>query len=190
MLTTREQPIVKHTPARLFTLGRLLRIVTALVALGVLAFLVFKAYNIYRLSTEKIYQESYVPYKLSIANITDTSTFTTIELFYAAKDYDEVVRQSKNLLSVLDRERLLIGIAYLQKEEYLRAISWLRRLAELDSNPYQQPAQFYLTLTHLKNKDYDRTIELMQSIMNDEDHIYKDRFTPEMVADVQLLKWK
>ena len=189
MLTTEVQPTIQSSPRRGLSPGRLLRVVTALGALALLFFLASKVYHMYQLSTEEIYEESYVPYKLSIANITDTSTFTTIELFYAEKNYKEVVRQSRNLLSVLDRERLLIGISYLQQDEYLRAISWLTRLAELENNPYQQPAQFYLALTHLKNGDYDRAIEWMQSIMENESHVYKDRFTPQMVADVRLLKW-
>ena len=189
MLTTEVKPAIPDKPRKGLTPGRLLRIVTALGALALLIFLIVKIYGVYQLSTEKIYQESYVPYKLSIANITDTSTFTIIELYYAEKDYKEVVRQSRNLLSVLDRERLLIGLSYLQQDEYLRAISWLTRLADLDNNPYQQPAQFYLALTHLKNKDYDRAIELMQSIRDNENHVYKDRFTAQMIADVRLLKW-
>jgi len=189
MLTTQEQPTIQNKSRRVITTGRLLRIVTALGALALLVFLITKIYSVYQLSTDKIYEESYVPYKLSIANITDTSTFTTIELYYAEKDYKEVVRQSRNLLSVLDRERLLIGVSYLQQDEYLRAISWLTRLAELENNPYQQPAQYYLALTHLKNKDYDRAIDLMQDIIENENHIYKDRFTTKMISDVRLLKW-
>ena len=189
MLTTEVQPTIQNKPRSGLTVGRLLRLVTALGALALLVFIVVKVYHAYQLSAETIYAESYVPYKLSIADITDTSTFTTIELFYAEKDYKEVVRQSRNLLSVLDRERLLIGISYLQQDEYLRAISWLTRLADLENNPYQQPAQFYLALTHLKNGDYDRAIELMQYIIENETHVYRDRFTPQMVADVRLLKW-
>ncbi len=189
METIEAKHITKEAPKKRPTFSQVMRVITALGALALLTFLVVKVYNMYQLSTEKIYNESYVPYKLSIVDITDTSTFTTIELYYAEKDYDEVVRQSRNLLSVLDRERLLIGVSYLQKEQYLRAISWLTRLADLESNPYQQPAQFYLALTHLKNKDYDRAIELMQAIMETESHIYKDRFTPQMVADLRLLKW-
>lgn len=184
------QATIKNNYVPRITFRRILRVVTALGALALLLLIVVKVYNIYQLSTEKIYTESYVPYKLSIADITDTSTFTTIELYYADKDYDEVIRQSKNLLSVLDRERLLIGIAYLQKDEYLKAISWLNRLAEVKQNPYQQDAQFYLTLTHLKNKDYDRTIELMQNILDDPNHVYYSRFKPEMIKDIGLLKWK
>lgn len=189
MLTTEIQPTIQNKPRRAPSLGRVLRWLTALCALAVLVFIVVKVYHAYQLSADKIYAESYVPYKLSIADITDTSTFTTIELFYAEKDYKEVMRQSRNLLSVLDRERLLIGISYLHQEEYLRAISWLTRLAELENNPYQQPAQFYLALTHLKNGDYDRAIEWMQYIIESESHVYKNRFTPQMIADVRLLKW-
>lgn len=189
MLTTEVQPTIHSKQGGGPSKGRLLRLITALGALALLVFIIVKVYHAYQLSADKIYAESYVPYKLSISDITDTSTFTTIELYYAEKDYKEVVRQSRNLLSVLDRERLLIGISYLQQEEYLRAISWLTRLAELENNPYQQPAQFYLALTHLKNDDYDRAIEMMQYIIENENHIYKDRFTPQMVADVRLLKW-
>lgn len=178
----------KQAPG-IFPFRRLLRIATALGALVLLFLLLWKLYDIYQLSAEKMYEQSYVPYQIA-AGKTSTDSLTIIELYYNEGDHKEVIRQSKNLLSVLDRERLLIGISYLQVEEYLPAISWLNRLAEQDGNPYQQHAQFYLTLTHLKNRDYDRAIELMQLIVDNPRHLYQKRFTQDDVSDVGLLKWK
>ena len=169
---------------------KLLRIAIAVGASLLLLFLIWRVYSIYQLSVQKIYKESYVPYQIAPGRIADTTTFTTIELFFAEGNYNEVVKQSRGLLSVTDRERLLIGVAYLQKEEYLKAISWLKRLAEVRGTPYQQVAEYYLTLTHLQNEDYDRTIELMQSISGDGTHPYQNKFTEEMIRQVQLLKWK
>lgn len=169
---------------------RVLRVATALGALVLLVLLIYRVYDIYQLSVQQIYRESYEPYKMAQGPVADTSNFTTIELYYAENKFDDVVKLSKGLLSVTDRERLLIGISFLQKEEYLPAISWLKRLADVENTPYQQVAEYYLTLTHLQNEDYDRTIELMQQIVSDRQHPYHQRFTPEMIREVQLLKWK
>ena len=169
---------------------RALRIATAVGALVLLLLLIYRIYNIYQLSVQKIYQESYVPYRIAQGPVADTTMFTTIEMYYAEGKFNEVVKLSKGLLSVTDRERLLIGISYLQKEEYLPAISWLKRLADVENTPYQQVAEYYLTLTHLQNEDFDRTIELMQHITEDNSHPYQKRFTPKMIKEVQLLKWK
>lgn len=169
---------------------RVLRIATALGTLVLLVLLIYRVYNIYQLSVQQIYRESYVPYKITQEPVADTSTFTTIELYYAEGKYNDVVKLSKGLLSVTDRERLLIGISFLQKGEYLPAISWLKRLADVENTPYQQVAEYYLTLTHLQNEDFDRTIELMQHIVSDSQHPYQKRFKPEMIREVQLLKWK
>ena len=169
---------------------RLLRVGTAVGALVLLVLLIYRVYNIYQLSVQQIYDESYVPYKIAQGPVADTSTFTTIELYFAEGKFDDVVKLSKGLLSVTDRERLLIGIAYLQKGEYLPAISWLKRLADVENTPYQQVAEYYLTLTHLQNEDHDRTIELMQHIAGDSRHPYQNKFTPKMIREVQLLKWK
>lgn len=183
--TAINKPYLNGVPPK-----RLLRIGIAVGATFLLLFIIWRVYSIYQLSVQKIYKESYVPYRIASGRVADTSTFTTIELYFAEENYNEVVKQSKGLLSVTDRERLLIGIAYLQKEEYLPAISWLKRLAELKGTPYQQVAEYYLTLTHLQNEDYDRTIELMQLISGDATHPYHKRFTAEMIRQVQLLKWK
>lgn len=169
---------------------KLLRVAIAVGASLLLLFLIWRIYNIYQLSVQKIYKQSYMPYKIAPGRVADTTAFTTIELYFAEQNYNEVIKQSKGLLSVTDRERLLIGIAYLQKKEYLPAISWLKRIAEVKGTPYQQVAEYYLTLTHLLNEDHDRTIELMQNISGDKLHPYKKQFTQEMIRQVQLLKWK
>jgi tetratricopeptide (TPR) repeat protein len=184
------QTISNNSALKTIPLKRVLRVATAVGAIVLLLLLLWRGYHIYQLSVDKIYKESYVPYKIANAPITDTTTFTTIELYFAEGDYMEVVKLSKGLLSVTDRERLLIGIAYLQKEEYLPAISWLKRIADLEGTPYQEAAEYYLTLTHLRNEDYDRTIELMQQITSNNNHPYRKQFTYRMIREVRLLKWK
>lgn len=184
------QTISNNDAVKATSLKRVLRVTTAVGATVLLFMLLWRIYHIYQLSVDNIYQQSYVPYKIAKGPIADTTMFTTIELFFAESDFKEVTRLSKGLLSVTDRERLLIGIAYLQKEEYLPAISWLKRLADVKGTPYQEAAEFYLTLTHLRNEDYDRTIELMQQITNDKSHPYRQQFTQRMIKEVGLLKWK
>ena len=190
-LLTMDAPVATTNGVKKnITFRRVLRLATALGALVLLLLLVWRVYTFYRLSGEEIYQKSYVPYRLATGNIDDTSAYTTIELYYAEGNYTEVVRLSRSLLSVTDRERLLIGLSFMHKEEYLPAISWLRRLADVEGTPYQQVAEYYLALTHLANKDFDRTIELMQRVVDDGDHPYHPQFTQEMIDDVRLLKWK
>ena len=93
-------------------------------------------------------------------------------------------------MTLLDQERLLIGLAYLEQGEYLHAIAWFNPITADSENKYQPTAEFYLTLTHLINGDYDRCLELMQRIVVNPSHPYHNRFSKTMIQQVRLLKWQ
>jgi hypothetical protein len=181
------QPSSGHIRSNTGSSLKWLRILTAVAAFVLLVWLVWKVYHIYQLSTDKIYSQSYIPFEFTVEAENEA---TPIELSYAAKDYKDVIRKSKKVFSVTEQERLLIGLSYLESGEYLRAISWLNRLTIVDNPPLKQTAEYYLTLAYLKNEDFDSAIVQMQRIINNPAHLYHRQFTPEMIKELRLIKWK
>ena len=181
------QPTSKHTTAPGVSLQRWLRVLTALAAIVLLVWLVWKVYHIYQLSTDKIFDQTYMPYQLAAGEM---SLITPIEQAYTSKNYKDAIRESKTVFSVSERERLLIGLSYMETGEYLRAISWLKRLTISSEAPLRQTAEYYLTLCYLKNDDYDNAIVQMKEILNNPSHLYHRQFRPEMIKELRLIKWK
>jgi tetratricopeptide (TPR) repeat protein len=175
-----------HNP-KFVAIKRWVRIITAVTAVALLLLIVWEVYQVYQLSTEKMFTESYTPYKLE-SNAIDS--LTTIEQYYKAEAYKDVIRESKKVFSVNDKEKLLVGLSYFETAQYLPAISWLKRLLSPGDNPYRQTAEYYLTLAHLKNEDYDRAMELMEVMIKNANHPYHQKFTTQMIKDLRLIKWK
>ena len=174
-----------HNP-KLTTLKRWVRVITAVTATALLVLIVWEVYQVYQLSTDKMFAESYMPYQME-SSVTDS--LTSIEYHFQSKAYKEVIKESKRVFSVNDKEKLLVGLSYFETKQYLPAISWLKRLITSD-NPYRQTAEYYLALAHLKNEDYDRAMELMEVMIKDNKHPYHDKFTNQMIKDLRLIKWK
>jgi outer membrane protein assembly factor BamD (BamD/ComL family) len=101
-----------------------------------------------------------------------------------------VTLQSKKQPLLTDNDKLLTGLAYLQREDYTAAIKKLEPLANNFKSPYRQQAEFYLALTYLKNEDYDRCIVRMEHIAYTPSHPYHKYIPGSTIQDIKMLKWK
>lgn len=169
-------------------LRRLLRVGTALLTIAALCFIVLKGIEIYRLSIDKIFAQTYTPY--TVPQATAVPDVNNIDSLYRQQNFAAVIKQSKKARSLDEKERLYIGLSYLQQKDYFSAIPWLSHCAANTESPYHQQAGYYLTLAYLKNEDYDNCIKQMRAIVNTPGHAYQDRFNHKMIQQVKLLKWK
>lgn len=164
-----------------------LRRIISFSAVVLFLFLSWLAYLFFTLTPDRIFNATYIEYRVPPLSDSEMQRRNFIEEIYRTDNYSLVIRQAKRLKSFSQKELLLVGLAYMKTGDYLSASNWLIQV----HSPYYKPAaQFYLALAYLKNGDFDRSIELMQRIMNSPMHPYNKAFTKKTVRQVQVVKWK
>src|SRR6476661_132676 len=99
------------------------RIAIAILSGVLLLALLWNAYYFYQLSPDAIFNRLYVP--LATSTTTPSSAHPGMEQYYAAGNFVAVTLQSKKQPHLSDREQLLTGLAYLHRDDYIKAIKWL-----------------------------------------------------------------
>jgi hypothetical protein len=172
------------------SLHRAARIAIAVLSGVLLLALSWNIFYFYRLSPDSIFRKLYEPLAISVNNGAAPDAKASIPQYYAAGNYVAVTLQSKKQPQLSDREQLLTGLAYLHRDEYIKAIKWLEPLSNNFKSPYRQQAEYYLALTYLKNEDYDRCIEKLEHIVHTPSHPYNDHISESTISDIKMLKWK
>lgn len=164
--------------------------VTAIASL-LFIFVCIEIYAFYRLSSDRLFRENYIPYELP-RNGND-SAGSEIERAYSAKKYAEVIKINKNsVLSVTDI--FLTGISYLETNDLSKAISnfqvVIADIKDDKTETLKDTAEYYLALAYLKNNDYDQAIDLMNKIHDDPSHLYSKKFSRKYISKIKRLKWR
>ena len=170
------------------TLNRAIRLGLSIAAIVFLVWIIVVAYSFYSLDPDKIYKDIFVSYQITEVPGRASPT-DSIELNFAAGEYQKVVKKYRKFVLLPDKEYLLAGVSYLRLNDPFLAIPPLRKVAQKE-NVYREDAEFYLALAFLKNRDYDHAFALMQKIHNNPDHLYNNKFPEEVMRQVQMLKWR
>lgn len=173
-------------PMPLQELGRVLLAVMGGV---LLVLLLVGGYRFYHLSPEGLYKGAYVEYQLPSQGDYQIGA-TRVEMAYRAGNYDSVIRESKKVQGFTDQDFLLIGLSYMHKGDYSSAIEPLRLVNLWNESDYKEEGEYYLALAYLRNKDYDKSLEMMQRIRRNPDHAYYPQVTEKLVRNVRILKWR
>jgi predicted negative regulator of RcsB-dependent stress response len=168
------------TQNRINKVRRIVRYTVAIAASLLLIFVCIVVYNVYRLSSERLFAENYSAYQLTSTGGEEDSTASKIEKAYRGKNYAEAIKINKNsALSVKDI--FLTGMAYLETNDLSKAISSYQVvIADLEGNKttsLKDTAEYYLALAYLKNNDYDQAIELMNTMRDKSSHQYRSKFS-------------
>lgn len=170
--------------ATLVFFGKTLRYTLAIAASLVVLFIGVKLYRAAQVSPENLYSESFVDFNVSAAREAG-GRLSEIETLYRQKDY-KAITGSVRSINLNAKDSLLIGLAYLQTNRAPQAIGFFQALA-FSANDYQQDAEFYLALSHLKNKAYAKAVPLMEKISANPSHLYHEQLTTDVVEKVKKL---
>jgi len=153
----------------------------------------FLAYNFFSLSSGKLYNEKYASFELSSVRGQSETEASGIEKAYRQKNYQEVVALSKND-GIGISDEFLEAVSYLELDRPTEAIDHFSRVIARDrasDHPlYKDDAEYYLALAYLKTKNYEKAFELMNTIHDDNSHLYHEEFTKGFIRKVKLLKWR
>ncbi len=164
--------------------GKTLRYTVAIAASLVILFMGVRFYQAAQLSPDKIYNESFVDFNVSSARGNESGLSET-EKQYLQKQYEAVTAGIRSL-NLNAKDSLLIGLSYLQMGRIAQAIGFFQPLA-FTANDYQQDAEFYLALSYLKNRSYNKALPLMEKIKNDPAHLYHNQLSIDAVNKTKKL---
>lgn len=177
---SRAQKIARYT----------LRIAAGLVFIAIC----FLAYNFFNLSSGKLYNEKYAPFELSSVRGENETEINGIEKAYRQQNYQDVVALAEKNIGSSIRDEFLEAVSYLELDKPPEAIdhfsSVISRNRAADRPVYNDEAEYYLALSYLRTQNYEKAIELMNTIRNNPSHLYHEKFTRGFIRKVKMLKWR
>jgi len=164
------------------------------VAAGILVIAIsVLAYSFFSLSPGKLFSEKYNAFELSTLR-GGAETSTAIDDAYREKKYSDVVNLSAKKTGLTVEDKFLAGVSYLELDSMSKSITILKEVINEDQHAdrpvYKDEAEYYLALSYLKNRDYDKAIDLMTAIHNDPNNLYHQTFTAGFIRKVKMLKWR
>jgi tetratricopeptide (TPR) repeat protein len=172
-----------RSPAKIINMRKAVRITMAVAASLLLIVVGVKFFNASN-SPEQLYNDTFVDYSLPVERGAQQNN-TTVEKDYASRNYTSVIRDAQsNTLS--GKDSFLTAISYLKTGNTTTAIQWLNTVN--GGSSFYPDAQFYLSLAYLKNKNYDKALELMSQIHDNRDHPYNSSISSELIEKVKKLK--
>lgn len=173
--------------SKVVRIRKTIRLTLAVAATILALFIGFRFFMNTRPSAEKIYKEAFVSFTLSTTRGT-VANGSQIEQLYQQNNYTAVTTVGRSrLLSAKDS--LLIGLSYLYTEKAGQATLFFQGLAAGNSD-FKQDAEFYLSLSCLKEKNYERASRLMKKIAAEPAHLYYQQITTDILEDVEALNKK
>ncbi|MCW3116221.1 MAG: tetratricopeptide repeat protein [Chitinophagaceae bacterium] len=184
--TGRTDPSKKATVRQLLRYG-------LLAAASILVLLVgIKTFRYFNLSADSLFKEQYHVYELGSLRGFDTTQHSAIEQAYRNKEYQQVILLSQKSDPAGIKEEFLEGISFLETGDVQEGIKKFSVVLELtkdsSENIFKDAAEYYLSLSYLKNKEYDKALEIMRSIKADPRHLYRDKITDSFTRQVERLK--
>jgi len=160
----------------------------------VLVAICFLAYNFFSLSPGKLYNEKYNSFELSSFRGGSEPQITEVEKAYRQKNYNEVVALSAKFAGESIKDEFLAGVSYLELNRPLEAIGLFNNVITRDQKTdhpvYREDSEYYLALSYLRTKNYEKALQLMDAIHTNPSHLYHEKFTKGFIRKVKLLSWR
>lgn len=184
------QPAVHKTGS-----GRkLLRYSMAAAASLLLIIGAFMAYTFFNLSPEKVFSANYNTYELTTVRDAGSEGLAPVEKAFGEKNYKEVLRIHDAGEDHTPRGEFLCGVAALELREDAKAIKCFKEVLDANRQSGQRvlndESEYYLSLSYVRNKDYDFALPLLNKIKADAEHKYNSQVTSRLIRKVKLLKWR
>ena len=151
----------------------------------------YMAYNFYSLSADKVFASNYQTYQL--VTVRDGNTIESpAEKAYRENNYAEVIRIHDAGEDHTPKGEFLCGAAALELKENDKAIKCFKEVLDADRQTGQSvlkdEAEYYLSLTYIRNKDYESALVLMNTIQGNPNHLYNERISSKLIRQVRMLK--
>lgn len=173
---------------------KILRYSMAAAACLVLMIGTYVAYNFFSLSPDKVFSANYRGYELSNVRDGNYPGPTPVEKAFTGKDYKEVVRIHDAGEDHTPKGEFLCGVAALELKDDSKAIKCFKEVLDANKKSGQyilnDESEYYLSLSYIRNKDYDFALPLLRKIKADPEHKYHSEVPARLIRKVKMLKWR
>jgi tetratricopeptide (TPR) repeat protein len=170
---------------------KIVRYALAIAASVVLLLGSYMAYNYFSLSPEKVFSSRYETFEL-VTYRSDNPADTPAEKAYREKNYSEVLRIHDAGEDHTPKGEFLCGVAALELENNKKAIKCFREVIDMNKQSttpiLNDEAEYYLSLTYVKEKEYDLSLQLLNKIKDDPAHLYHQKVSGKLIRQVKRLK--
>lgn len=182
--TEMMKELKKPQTGKVMAISRRLRYALAIAASILVLFVGIKIYQGNNLSSERLFNEAFVDFNASVSRGAEGSE-SAIEKHYQQKDYRAVLADVRSA-NMTAKDSLLLGLSCLQTGRLQQAIGLFEKLA-FTQNDFQPDAEFYLALSYLKNKNYQKSLSVMQKIASNRFHLYHENLSADVLNGVEKL---
>lgn len=181
----KEESIKLQKPARVIPFRKPARMLMAVAAVFIVM-LTSAVIYLSTLSGDTLYSASFVDYSVSSNRSFETNS--PVKEAYQQHRYNDVITMSKQQGNETEEEKLLTGLSYLHTNQYGAAETIFSSL--LNAINYAQDASYYLGLTYLKDKQYDKALAILKQIHDNPNHLYHQQVSEATITKIKWLRWK
>ncbi|MBK9571072.1 MAG: hypothetical protein IPO53_14925 [Chitinophagaceae bacterium] len=153
----------------------------------------YMAYNFFTLSPDKVFASRYQSYELVTVRNGNTIE-TPVEKAFREKNFQEVFRIHDAREDLTPKGEFLCGAAALESANNTKAITCFKEVLEANKKSgqplFNDEAEYYLSLSYIRNKDYDYALEMLNKIQDDPNHLYNEKISHKLIRQVKMLKWR
>ncbi len=151
----------------------------------------YMIYNSMTLSPEKVFASNYNTYELVTVRDGNNAE-TNAEKAYREKNYNEVLRIHDAGEDHSPKGEFLCGAAALETKDLPKAIKCFNEVLDAGRQSGQpllmDEAEYYLSLSYIRNKDYEEALVLLNTIENDAAHTYNTKVDEKLIRQVERLQ--
>ncbi len=169
---------------------RFIRYAIAVAASVILLIGGYMVYNFYTLTPEEVYASNFQSYEL-VTTRDGGNEESEIIKNYREKNFSAVVNVVNNR-EFTTEEIFVRGMAFSELRNSDSAISMYRNVIaanKMTAKPvYNDETEFYLGLEYIRNKEYEKALDLLNKIKQTPRHLYQNKITAKLIRQVKLLK--
>lgn len=189
MMEEMKTPVRKLSPV-----NKTFRYGLAIAASIVLLVGAWFAYQFFTLSPGKVFSANYRSYEPGTLRDGGSMETTGAENAYREKNYQEVIRIHDAGKNLTPRIEFLCGVAALELHDDAKAIQCFREVLHADATTgegiMKDEAEYYLSLSYIRNRDFDFALPILLKIKNDPEHKYNSEVSSRLIWKVKMLKWR
>jgi tetratricopeptide (TPR) repeat protein len=142
-------------------------------------------------SSAALYSEIYQPYNVNTdRSITEVTAHTMVEDF-KLNNYAAVIKTFSTLTASTNREKFLTAYAYHETGDYKNSLTLLLQILEYNkqnnSKLYNDEAEFYAGLCHLKLKEPEAALVFFKAIKQNPNHTFNERISKWAITRIKWL---
>jgi hypothetical protein len=187
--TADDFPVRQHVTGRRNIIKRIWAAAAILIVVPALLYMVLVSSS----STDKLFNEKYHTYHFNVdrSSIATTSASTVIQA-YRSGDYNSTVQQFKSKTSPDVSETMAAAFAYSELNQFQNAANLYESVIHNNvvnsTHLYQDEAEYYLALSFLKLRQYNKSYQLFNKIHVDSEHTYNGQVSRWFLLRLKWLK--